>query len=248
MDRLFERLYRYNAPAMIQGHRDYGVHRRRDLLSTSEQTAFNTVFELVSRVTRFERLNCYSAPSGANGLRAMNIDPPAILVGQDMQRSVSMKALAFSIAKLLFLMTPHALMATLDVDYDARRNRLKVIIFTLMRMAGIEVQEFDTGLIDVYRRIDDGDLSTINGLLNEMQADQHTHLDVSRWLEGLDHTANRLGFLVCNDLSEAVQTIRNEMVIISRSSVADRIQELILFSISDEYFTLRKGLGISIHV
>ena len=81
-----------------------------------------------------------------------------------------------------------------------------------------------------------------------MQADQRTHLDVSRWLEGLDHTANRLGFLVCNDLSEAVQTIRNEMVIISRASVADRIQELILFSISDEYFVLRKGLGISIHV
>ena len=72
--------------------------------------------------------------------------------------------------------------------------------------------------------------------------------DVSRWLEGLDHTANRLGFLVCNDLSEAVQTIRNEMVIISRASVADRIQELILFSISDEYFALRKGLGVSIHV
>ena len=159
-----------------------------------------------------------------------------------------MKALAFSISKLLFLMTPHALMATLDVDYDMRRNRLKVIIFTLMRMAGIEVQEFDAGLIDVYRRIDDGDLSTINKLLNEMQTDQRAHLDVSRWLEGLDHTANRLGFLVCNDLAESVQTIRNEQVIISRASVPDRIQELILFSISEEYFALRKSLGVSIRV
>ena len=115
-----------------------------------------------------------------------------------------------------------------------------------MRMAGIEVADFDQGLIDVYRKIDDADLQKINALLNEMQTDQRTHLDVSRWLEGLDHTANRLGFVLCNDLVEATQAIRNETNIVSRASVADRIQELILFSISEEYFTLRKALGITI--
>ena len=246
MDRLFERLYPYNAPAMMTNHKLYGVHRRKDLLQANEQTAFNSVLDFVSRVTRFERLSCYAAPSGTNGLRAMNIDPPAILIGQDMQKSVGMKTLAFSISKLLFMMTPHALMATLDLDYDSRRNRLKVIIFTLMRMAGIEVADFDAGLVDVYRKIDDTDLGKINTLLNEMQTDQRTHLDVSRWLEGLDHTANRLGFVLCNDLVEATQAIRNETMIISRADVSDRIQELIRFSISDEYFALRRGLGITI--
>jgi tetratricopeptide (TPR) repeat protein len=236
MDRLFERLYPYNAPAMQQNHKMYGVHKRRDVISPTEQTPFNSVFEFISRVTRFERLTCFNAPSGSTGLRSMNTEPPAVMVGPDMQRSAGMKALAFSIAKLLFLMTPHALVATLDSDYESRRNRLKIIIFTLMRMAGIEVQDFDMGLIDVYRRIDDADLAKINALLNEMQTDQRAHLDVSRWLEGLDHTANRLGFLLCNDLVEATQAIRNESVIISRASVSDRIQELILFSISDEYF------------
>ena len=246
MDRLFESLYPYNAPAMMMNHKGYGVHKRKDLLQPNEQTAFNSVLDFVSRVTRFERLSCYVAPSGVNGLRSMNTEPPGILVGQDMQHSVGMKALVFSISKLLFMMTPHALMATLDEDYDSRRNRLKIIIFTLMRMAGIEVADFDTGLVDVYRKIDDGDLNKINNLLNQMQTDQRTHLDVSRWLEGLDHTANRLGFLLCNDLVEATQAIRNETVLMSRASIADRIQELILFSISEEYFTLRKGLGITI--
>ena len=81
-----------------------------------------------------------------------------------------------------------------------------------------------------------------------MQTDQRAHLDVSRWLEGLDHTANRLGFVLCNDLVEATQAIRNESIIMSRASIADRIQELILFSVSEEYFALRKGLGISINI
>ena len=79
-----------------------------------------------------------------------------------------------------------------------------------------------------------------------MQQNQRLHLDVSRWLEGLDHTANRLGLLICNDLIAAAQSIRNESMIISRASVSDRIQELILFSISDEYFQLRQSLGLSI--
>ena len=248
MDRLFENLYIYNAPAMMMNHKGYGVHKRRDLMSANEQTAFNTVLDFVSKVTRFERLSCYAGPSGVNGLRSMNTNPPAILVGQDMQHSMGMKALVFSIAKLLFMMTPHALMATLDEDYDSRRNRLKIIIFTLMRMAGIEVQDYDSGLVDIYRKIGDSDLNKINHLLNEMQTDQRAHLDVSRWLEGLDHTANRLGFVLCNDLVEATQAIRNESIIMSRASIADRIQELILFSVSEEYFALRKGLGISINI
>ena len=246
MDRLFESLYVYNAPAMMMNHKGYGVHKRRDLMSAGEQTAFNSVLDFVSKVTRFERLACYAGPSGVNGLRSMNTNPPAILVGQDMQHSMGMKALVFSISKLLFMMTPHALMATLDEDYDSRRNRLKIIIFTLMRMAGIEVQDYDSGLVDVYRKIDDGDLNKVNHLLNEMQTDQRAHLDVSRWLEGLDHTANRLGFVLCNDLVEATQAIRNESILISRASIADRIQELIIFSVSEEYFALRKGLGINI--
>ena len=247
MDQLFEKLYAYNAPVMVQNHqKDFGVHKRKGVLSPQDQTPFNHVIDYVSRITRFERLPCYSATSGVSGLRAMNTQPPAILVGQDMTRSIGMQIQAFSLSKILFMMTPHGMMSALDLDYEARRNRLMIIIFTLMKMAGISIEQYDEGLIKVYRQISELDLSKLNELLNEMQKDQRRHLDVSRWLEGLDHTANRLGFLICNDLVSAAQAIRNESTIVSRASVAERIQELVLFSISDEYFHLRRNLGIGI--
>jgi tetratricopeptide (TPR) repeat protein len=247
MDQLFECLYRYNAPVMTRSHqKDFGVHKRKGLISPKESTAFNRVFEYISRITQFERLSCYFAPSGVSGLRAMNTQPSAVLVGQDMTRSVTQQVLAFSIAKTLYLMTPHALMSTLDLDYDSRRNRLMMIIFTLMKMAGVEVAQFDDRLLDVYKKISPIDARKLSDFLQEMQDNPRIHLDVSRWLEGLDHTANRLGFLMCNDLSAAAQAIRNESIPMSKVSVSDRIKDLVLFSISDEYFQLRKSLGMTI--
>ncbi len=247
MDQLFQTLYPYNAKAMEQDHtRTFGVNKRKDLIPPKDQTPLNHVLDYVSRVTILPRLPTFAGPAGTTGLRAMNTSEPAILVGQNMMRSISMQEQAFSVAKLMFMMTPYHMMATLDVDYDARRNRLMVIIFTLMKMAGLEVEQFDPGLMDIYRRITDLHLARLNELLNEMQQDPRKHLDVSRWLEGLDHTASRVGFLVCNDLAFAAQAIRNEALPISRLSVADRIQELVLFSISDEYFALRRALGLSV--
>jgi hypothetical protein len=142
--------------------------------------------------------------------------------------------------------TPLHMMATIDVEYDMRRNRLMMIIFTLMKMAGLEVEHFDPGLLDVYQRIEELDLVRLNELLNEMQQDPRAHLDVSRWLEGLDHSANRLGLVICNDLAAAAQAIRNETSPLSKVAVPERIQELVLFSISDEYFSLRQALGVAI--
>ena len=247
MDRLFEKLYPYNAPVMVRQHqKHFGVHKKKNLISIKEQTPFNHVFDYISRVTRLERLPCYAAQSGISGLQAMNTAQPAVLVGQDMTRSVPMTVLAFSIAKILFLMTPHSMMATLDTEYDARRNRLMLIIFTLMKLARIDIDQFDSGLLNVYQKISELDRNKMNELILEMQKNQRTHLDVSRWLEGLDHTANRLGFVMSNDLVAAAQAIRNETVFISKCSVSDRIQELVLFSISDDYFQLRRDLGIEI--
>lgn len=246
MDQLFQCLYRYNAAAMERTHRDFEVHKRKDLINESEELSLNKMLDYVSRVTSLPRIPAYKGPTGAKGLIIMNTSEPAVLAGQDMFRVSSLQGLAFTIAKTLLLATPLHMMATIDIEYDMRRNRLMMIIFTLMKMAGLEVEHFDPGLLDVYRRIDELDLVRLNELLNEMQQDPRAHLDVSRWLEGLDHSANRLGLVICNDLSAAAQAIRNETSPISKVGVPERIQELVLFSISDEYFALRQALGVAI--
>ena len=49
-----------------------------------------------------------------------------------------------------------------------------------------------------------------------------------------------------NDLFAVGQVIKNEPGQFSRAPTQDRMRELILFALSDQYFQLRKALGLAI--
>jgi hypothetical protein len=73
--------------------------------------------------------------------------------------------------------------------------------------------------------------------------------DVKRWLQTVELTACRAGFLICNDLETAARMIQT----LGATSAVDlppkeKIKELVLFSVSEEYFRLRQVLGIQIPV
>lgn len=55
-----------------------------------------------------------------------------------------------------------------------------------------------------------------------------------------------MGLLLCGDIHQAATCIKNDVNAIGKASVKDKIREMVLFSISDEYFQLRQELGLSI--
>jgi tetratricopeptide (TPR) repeat protein len=69
-------------------------------------------------------------------------------------------------------------------------------------------------------------------------------LDLRRWVLAVDLSADRAGFLLAHDLEVASELIKasEDPALPTR----DRIKELVLFSVSEEYFSLRRKLGISI--
>ena len=70
--------------------------------------------------------------------------------------------------------------------------------------------------------------------------------NLSAWLTAVDHTTSRMGLLVCGDLHQAANSIKNDSNPVGKATVKDKIRELVLFAISDEYFELRTRLGLSI--
>jgi hypothetical protein len=73
-----------------------------------------------------------------------------------------------------------------------------------------------------------------------------TALDLKRWVAGIDLTADRAGFLLAHDLETAVAVIRASDEASSAVPAQDRVQELVLFSVSEHYFQLRQHLGICV--
>jgi hypothetical protein len=79
-----------------------------------------------------------------------------------------------------------------------------------------------------------------------MSENQQQHLNLSKWLEMIEHSSNRLGFVLSNDLGAAVRCIKNEPGQFSKAPVQDRVRELVLYALSENYFKLRKALGLAI--
>ncbi len=70
--------------------------------------------------------------------------------------------------------------------------------------------------------------------------------DLKKWIRSLELTACRAGFLLCNDLETAARMIQSDSSSVDDIPQTDKIKELVLFSVSPEYFRLREALGIVI--
>ena len=61
-----------------------------------------------------------------------------------------------------------------------------------------------------------------------------------------DLTSNRVGLLLCGDLETATRLIQSEQGAIGKLGAQERSEDLYLWSISEDYFGLRKALGLTI--
>jgi tetratricopeptide (TPR) repeat protein len=70
-------------------------------------------------------------------------------------------------------------------------------------------------------------------------------VDLKKWVGAIDMTADRAGFLLAHDLATAAEVMRATE---DASSVPgkERVKEVVLFSISEEYLALRKKLQITV--
>jgi hypothetical protein len=71
-------------------------------------------------------------------------------------------------------------------------------------------------------------------------------INIKRWVQATELTACRAGFVMCGDLEIAKKVLLMEPQLPGDLSPQEKITELIVFSISNEYFQLRKALGFAI--
>lgn len=87
--------------------------------------------------------------------------------------------------------------------------------------------------------------NALTSLVEHLLRDQ-PEIDVKRWARGVDLTADRVGFLLANNLDASVAILRASPADTSLASERDRVKELYRYSVSPRYMALRQTLGISI--
>jgi tetratricopeptide (TPR) repeat protein len=247
-DAFMGKLAPFAIAAMSLKHKDLGLHKRKDLYDPSEKTPVNTVLDYVAGQLKHVRPECYVDPKKRAGINVLNLNPPALALGDDLIRGARMQVLAFMAAKQLTLISVQHVLASFNESYEHRKERLKTTVSTVMKLINpaANVAAHEDLLRDFAATMQPADVAELKKLMQKMGQNQKLHLDVSTWIEGLEHTLNRVGFLFANDLSASVEALKTETLAFSRAQTSDRVRELILFAISDEYFALRKGLGFNI--
>jgi hypothetical protein len=73
-------------------------------------------------------------------------------------------------------------------------------------------------------------------------------LDLKRWGYAVDLTADRAGLIACNNIDIASKTLKSSPAESWMASTKDRLREMILYGVSENYFALRDKMGLRIVV
>ena len=131
-------------------------------------------------------------------------------------------------------------------------NELKVILF-----AGVKIVIPDFAIPGEMAQAVN---ATVTELVKHMQPVQRESLrlvvqkwmedgakaDLKRWMQAIEITACRAGLLLCADLEIGKKIIAAEPQLPGDLLPADKVKELLVFSVSEQYFALRKTLGIAV--
>ncbi|MDC0716112.1 serine/threonine-protein kinase [Nannocystis bainbridge] len=72
-------------------------------------------------------------------------------------------------------------------------------------------------------------------------------VDVKRWARAAELASYRAGFVFCNDLATAAHAIGQEQRVFgSLLAPKEALRELVVYSVSEEYFEVRRGLGLHV--
>ncbi|HTJ46947.1 MAG TPA: SIR2 family protein [Kofleriaceae bacterium] len=69
---------------------------------------------------------------------------------------------------------------------------------------------------------------------------------IPSWRSAADLTANRVGFILCNDLEVAARMVATETAAMSTLPAKERLRDLLAYAVSEPYFQVRRHLGIHV--
>ena len=222
---------------------------KKDLIPdvTNTTVAFARTFGFVTQVLSLPFVpRLFVCPDRQGGLAFATTQPPATVCGSALLSGQNPLDVVFIVAKHLAYYRGEHYIRTMFQTKD----ELKLVLVASMHIAGVEIS--DPNVVEWARQIrgqmQPADVELLNSITKRF-VDAGARTDIKKWMQSVELTACRAGFVLCNDLEIAARMIQAEPPMGAVDlTPKEKIQELILFSVSESYFRLREALGIQIQV
>lgn len=235
-------------PALVQwvgeSRSKYGL-RRRDRVKFKEQLAFNNLYKQIGASLGYDDLPELWRKPDQRGLINGALVPEGMIVGDELLGSGREKHIAFIVGKQLFLFLNPFYLAAIRPLSDLQAFFLLAAALVKPELDFDKDEHSKKAFKDLRKNVKGDDLSRLNHAVGKVM-DTPGDIDLGTWLESVEDTANRVGFIFCDDLDVAADYLQNEPQQLSMRSVDERMQVLADYAVSERYRTLRQELNLSV--
>jgi tetratricopeptide (TPR) repeat protein len=220
---------------------------------TLDPSPFAQMAKYVKDVLNVSPPDVYLRPNEPGDITVINVKrdgavAPSMVVYQNILRGKKENHVVFALGKsMMELYPPHYAYVTIDRSPQS----LKQVFMACMRICGMPVQGGDTAALDsiareIKGRMAAGHVDQLSSLMKKFIAAGGS-TDVKRWAAATELTSYRVGLLMCGDLQTAALMVSQEQNLLgSTMTPKDKIKELVLYSISEDYFDARRGIGVQV--
>ncbi|KPK16922.1 MAG: hypothetical protein AMJ62_03270 [Myxococcales bacterium SG8_38] len=173
-------------------------------------------------------------------------NPPAIITGYTLLSGYRPVDLAFVCGRHLSYYRPEHFIRTMYHSHTELRTLL-LAAMRLVSMGGGDAS-VDSTAKQLAKFMDQPHIDVLKRVVRKF-VDAGGQADVKRWMQATEVTSLRAGLLLCDDVETAVR-MTQQIASESTADLAprDKVKEIVLYSISESYFSLREQLGIQIKV
>jgi hypothetical protein len=213
-----------------------------------DEAAMAQTLHWASTVSQIDLPELYYRPSDQGGLSFLYTDPPAIGLGKGALAGGPSQALAFVAGRHLAYFRPGFYLRYLVPTGSGLRAWLLASIQMVQPQFPVPANlsgPTKEALAALKEHLTGQKKDELTSLVNKLLAASPS-LDMKKWVAAIDLTADRVGFVLANSLEIALAIVRASPEDSAGVSQKERLKELHLYSVSEEYMGLRHKLGIAI--
>ncbi|HSN28822.1 MAG TPA: hypothetical protein VLT45_21190, partial [Kofleriaceae bacterium] len=235
-------------------HKDFGVKREDRRPLQTDQLMFSKLLVYVAQTLDVQAPDVYLlADNKAAEIQLANaIDKnelcPSFVVRPHLLQGKTEREVAFLAARRLTFMRPaYYLRMLLPTNTELKVALLSAIVMVQPRfpVPPNMVATIQQYLPKMQKRMPPHALEQLGALAERFI--QHTpEIDVATWGHAVDAASHRAGFVTCGDLGIAARAVAAEPVVVGGPTAKHKVKELVLFSVSGEYFAIRAQMGLTI--
>jgi tetratricopeptide (TPR) repeat protein len=202
------------------------------------------IFRHAARILNVKLPDVYAQPRRSGSLLLANcIDTgrlvPAVIVGRDMMTGYRDTEIAAAVGAMVALLRPAYYLKLAMTTNEELEAAVAAVAQLLQRTMGRPELE---PLVSVFAPAIKASLTRpVAETLLQLVERLPDRLDLAKWRASVDAAAHRAGFLVSGELAASAK-----MMALAGPRAAQRVGELVAFSVSPAYLSLREHLGVAI--